>query len=96
MATFIARGVAGGDENVPPAPSESRFSDVSSDHWALKYIEYLAGLAIVLGYDNGTYRPDAEIDRGQLAVYMARAVATPAASQGWGYVPPTHPTFRTS
>jgi hypothetical protein len=94
MAAYIARGIAGGDQNVPAGPSESRFSDIPPDYWALKYIEYLAGLTVVQGYDNGTYRPDGEIDRAQLAVYIARAVATPPGESGLaGYVPPARPTF---
>jgi hypothetical protein len=94
MAAYIARGLAGGDDKVPPGPSESRFSDIPPDYWALKYIEYLAGLTVVEGYPNGTYQPEGEIDRAQLAVYLARALATPPGESGLAnYVPPTKPTF---
>jgi hypothetical protein len=32
---------------------------------------------IVKGYDDGTYLPDVRMDRGQMAVYIARAMVAP-------------------
>jgi hypothetical protein len=79
MAVFIARAVAGSDEQVPAGPPAPSFTDVSTDNWAYKYIEYCKSQSIVEGYDqgNGTfaYRPEDVVNRGQMAVYVARAVA---------------------
>ena len=36
----------------------SKFPDVSSDHWAVGYIGWAAGKAIVNGYEDGTFAPD--------------------------------------
>jgi PKD repeat protein/DNA-binding beta-propeller fold protein YncE len=91
MATFIARALAGGDENVPSGPATPTFTDVSADQWAYRYIEYCAAHDIVLGYTDGTYHPEDTVNRGQMAVYMARTVASPEGMED--FVPPTTATF---
>jgi len=73
MAVYISRAVADGDANVPPGPVEPSFSDVGTDHWAYDHIEYAASQNIVEGYAEGDYRPELELTRGQMAVYVARA-----------------------
>jgi len=96
MAVYIARSVAGGDEAVPApvAGSSPVFTDVGTDHWAYRYVEYCAGQNIVQGYWNDTYRPGEPVNRGQMAVYIARAVANPIGDAGVSEVPAgTTPTF---
>ncbi len=90
MAVFISRAVAGGEEHVPPGPLHASFPDVSTDHWAFKYVEYAKAMNVVVGYPPGLYRPDATLDRGQMAVFIARCLAG-----GDGSVPdgPDSPTF---
>ena len=90
MAVYVSRALAGGDEHVPSGPATPTFLDVDTDHWAYNYIEYAYANDIVIGYPDGTYRPANEVDRGQMAVYMARAI-----SGGDAYVPtgPAVPTF---
>ena len=75
MATYVARSLAGGDDQVPDGPIDPTFPDVPTDHWAYKYVEYTVAANIVVGYDDGTYRPAVPVDRGQMAVYIARALA---------------------
>jgi len=79
MAVFISRsictptGEAGMADYVPPdTPS---FSDVPTDYWAYKYIEYAAEHNTVGGYEDGSYHPEYTLDRGQMAVFIARAMA---------------------
>jgi len=94
MAVFISRALAGGDDHVPTGPALATFSDVPTDHWAFKYVEYAAANTIVGGYDDGTYRPAVEVDRGQMAVFIARAIVTPTDRPDLpSYTPPTEPTF---
>jgi len=98
MAVYIARAVAtptgeaGLAGYTPPAgPS---FPDVAPDHWAYKYIEFARANNIVEGYPDGEYEPSAALDRGQMAVFIARAIATPRGEAGLaGYAPPASPTF---
>ena len=81
MAVFVARGMAGGDSNVPPGPSTATFPDVPTDHWAFRYVEYAVAQGVVSGYDTGTYRPTNPVDRGAMAVFMYRGfIQTEAAA----------------
>jgi len=91
MAVYIARALAGGDENVPSGPSTPTFSDVGEDHWAFRYVEYCAAQEIVSGYGGGTYRPDEVVNRGQMAVFIARMVSVPTGMED--FVPGTTPIF---
>lgn len=75
MAVFIARAIAGNDANVPPGPATASFSDVPTDFWAYRYIEYLKTQQIVGGFGDGTYRPLTIVTRDQMAVFIARAIA---------------------
>jgi len=75
MAVYIARALAGGDDNVPavsayPVPT---FTDVGKDHWAYRHIEYAYAEEVVTGYGGGLYAPANAVDRGQMAVFVARA-----------------------
>jgi len=65
---------------------------VTDEHWAYKYVEYAFANGVVVGFDDGTYQPDWEVDRGQMAVYIARAIATPTGDAGIPD-PPADPTF---
>ena len=77
MAVFIARALAGGDTSVPTGPATATFPDVPTDHWAFKYVEYIRGEGVTEGYPDGTYRPEVEVTRDQMAVYVQRAFALP-------------------
>jgi hypothetical protein len=94
MAVFMSRALAGGDAGVPPGPPEATFPDVPTDHWAYKYIEYIAASNVSRGYPEGYYRPTLAVDRGQMAVFVARSVVSPLGEEGLAdYTPPTTPTF---
>jgi hypothetical protein len=78
MAVYIARALAGGDGGVaPPRPGTQSFSDVPADHWAFRYIESCSAESVVQGYSDGSYKPDDTVNRGQMAVYIARAMVSP-------------------
>jgi hypothetical protein len=94
MAVYIARAVAGSEGAIPTGPAEPTFSDVPTDHWAYRYVEYAAAQGIVQGYPGGAYRPDVEVSRGQMAVYIARAdVPLEERPDLPGYPPPASPSF---
>jgi len=75
MAVFISRAMAGGEANVPSGPGTATFSDVPTDYWAFKYVEYCVQQDVVGGYPDGLYHPTDPVDRGQMAVFIARAMA---------------------
>jgi hypothetical protein len=74
MAAFIARAHAGGDANVPPGPPAPSFLDVPLEHSQYKYVEYCKSRGIVFGYPDGLYHPGYTVDRGTMAIYIARAI----------------------
>jgi hypothetical protein len=90
MAVFIARALAGGDAEVPTGPAQASFADVPVDHWAFRHVEHVHARAVVTGYPDGLYRPEREVNRGQMAVFVSRSLLGP------GSVPPEprgEPTF---
>jgi hypothetical protein len=92
MAVYISRAMAGGDAFVRAAPATATFPDVPTDQWASKYVEYAVGEGVVSGYADGRYRPGVQLDRGQMAVFIARALVAPSGDAGVPD-PPVKPTF---
>ena len=94
MAIYISRALAGGDANVPTGPVQPSFSDVPTDDVAYRYVEYAHANEIVFGYpDTLRYHPEYDVDRGQMAVFVARAIATPTGEPGMATYIPTTTTF---
>jgi hypothetical protein len=88
MAVYISRALAGGDENVPAFGGTPSFPDVDETHWALDYVEYAVEQNVVAGYADGTYHPEDEVTRDQMAVYVARALVAPTGEAALAdYVP---------
>ncbi len=70
------------------------FYDVPSDHWAFEAVEAAYQNNIVAGYADGSYQPTWDVTRGQMAVFIARSIATPTGEAGLSsYLPPSKPTF---
>lgn len=59
---------------VSPAPPAQTFLDVPPSHLFYQYIEALAASGITAGCGGGNYCPDASMTRGQMAVFLARAL----------------------
>jgi PKD repeat protein len=94
MAVYISRALAGGDAKVPTGPATATFSDVPTDYWAFRYVEYAVSKNVVKGYSDGTYKPTDQVTRDQMAVFVARAIATPTAGADLvNYTPPATATF---
>jgi hypothetical protein len=75
MAVYIQRAL---DLNL--APYTKNFSDVAASDWDAQQIQALVDSGIVLGYPDNTYRPNDIVNRGQMAVYIARGMAGGAAN----------------
>jgi hypothetical protein len=94
VAVYIARAVAGGDDLVPAGPGEPSFVDVPASHWAYRYVEYAREMGIVGGFPDGRYRPADEVNRAEMAAFIARSVVLPTGEDGLqSYQPPDQPTF---
>ncbi len=58
----------------PPAAGAATFDDVLWNHPLYQYVEALAASGITSGCGNGNYCPDNTLTRGQMAVFLAKAL----------------------
>ena len=59
---------------VSPSPSTATFSDVPTSHPFFQFVEALAASGITAGCGTGIYCPDSPLTRGQMAVFLAKAL----------------------
>ncbi len=59
---------------ISPPPVTASFSDVPTGHIFFQYIEALNASGITGGCGNGKYCPDNPLTRGQMAVFLAKAL----------------------
>jgi beta propeller repeat protein len=73
MPVFIARAKGwvsiGDDMNTAP----QLFGDVPAGYWSGTAIEACVENGVVQGYEDGTYKPELNVSRDQMAVYISRA-----------------------
>lgn len=50
------------------------FTDIKTNHWAKRDIEYLVARQIISGYSDGTYRPDKGVTRAEFTVLLIKAL----------------------
>lgn len=65
---------AGWKRQISPAPDTATFDDVPTEHIFFRHIEALADSAITSGCDADNFCPDAPLTRGQMAVFLAKAL----------------------
>lgn len=72
------------------------FSDVSPSHTFYNFIRRLKEWGITTGYSDGTYKPDANITRGEMAKFIVQGLESRGVtcqygqSQAFSDVPPSH------
>jgi hypothetical protein len=73
----------------PPfaAPTTPTFSDVGTAHPFFREVEWLTGIGIAQGFDDGTFRPGATVSRQAVAAFLFRI------SGEVGYVAPERSSF---
>lgn len=59
---------------VSPAPAVATFGDVPTSHGFFQFVEALAGSGITAGCGSGKYCPDLPLTRGQMAVFLSKAL----------------------
>jgi hypothetical protein len=59
---------------VSPAPQTPTFNDVPTGHPFFRYVEALAAAGITGGCGANNYCPDAPLTRGQMAVFLSKAL----------------------
>jgi hypothetical protein len=59
---------------VSPAPATATFGDVPTSHPFFQFVEALVASGITAGCGGGNYCPDAPLTRGQMAVFLSKAL----------------------
>jgi hypothetical protein len=67
-ATMISRALG-----LDGTKRSSSFTDVSSQSYAVGYIESAVEIGIIKGYSDQTFRPNEIVNRGEMAIFLARA-----------------------
>jgi len=85
-------------EPVEPKPTpqpeeESTFSDVPRDHWAWTMIQAMAKQGVITGYSDGTFKPNAPVQRQHVALMLARAMELEPKKEALAFndISATHP-----
>lgn len=56
------------------AKGATQFSDVPADHWASGYINLATGNGVIIGYPDGTFKPEANVNYAEAATMLVRAL----------------------
>ena len=67
-AEFLALLCDFAGKNVAGTNTASRYSDVPSSHWAIKYINYATEQSWVSGIGGGLFQPDRNVSRTEICV----------------------------
>jgi hypothetical protein len=73
-ADYFTEAIIGYKLQVSPAPGSPTFGDVPVSHPFFQYIEALSASGITGGCGSGNYCPDAPLTRGQMAVFLSKAL----------------------
>ncbi len=73
LAVMLARA-----KNLSPQPDKAKFLDLSSGHWAAGAIGAARAAGYLRGYPDGTFRPEKEVTRAEVAVLLNKAFAPQA------------------
>jgi len=92
MAVFLIKTLG----VTPTSPATPRFSDVPASHPFYAFIEEMAARKITSGCGGGRYCPDDPVTRGQMAVFLIKALGitpTAPATPRFGDVLREHPFY---
>ncbi len=82
MAAFLVRALG-----ESPAGGTGSFSDVPGGLWFSGFVERVAQLGISTGYTDGTFRPNSPMSRGEMAVFLLRALDLTPSTPSFSDVP---------
>ena len=55
-------------------PAQAFYSDMDQNHWAYQSIKFLTEVGVVVGYPDGTYKPDIPVTRAEFASMAIKAL----------------------
>ncbi|BAZ69296.1 hypothetical protein NIES4106_40670 [Fischerella sp. NIES-4106] len=64
------------ESTAKPTPVNTSFSDMSG-HWAVAFVEALLNKGLISGFGDGTFKPEAPINRAQYAAVIAKTFELP-------------------
>lgn len=70
-------------------PRTTNFSDIPASHKNSGYIQSAVEAGVIKGYNDGTFKPNNKVTRGQMAAFLGRAFDLPASSTTFKDVKPT-------
>ncbi len=77
-----------------PQPEEDiTFSDVPKNHWAWTMIQSMVKQRVITGYPDGTFKPNAPVQRQHVALMLTRAMELELKKEALAFddIPATHP-----
>ncbi|MEK4371676.1 S-layer homology domain-containing protein [Paenibacillus sp. FSL R5-0473] len=94
MATIAYRWMQQQASNTTVNGPAISFTDVSADLWAVDAIAYVQSAGLMVGYNDGTFKPDSKLTRAEavkvLNVLFNRTPLTGAVTPTFSDVPATH------
>lgn len=61
-------------------PAQAFYTDMDQNHWAYQSIKFLTEVGVVVGYPDGTYKPDIPVTRAEFASMAIKALGQEDAS----------------
>ena len=55
-------------------PANAFYTDMDENHWAYQSIKFLTEVGVVVGYPDGTYKPDIPVTRAEFASMAIKAL----------------------
>lgn len=56
------------------SPAQAFYTDMDQNHWAYQSIKFLTEIGVVVGYPDGTYKPDIPVTRAEFASMAIKAL----------------------
>jgi hypothetical protein len=82
-AQFAKIVVCAMDKEDEASAVSSPFYDVPQGHWALPYINYVTANGIIVGYSDGSFRPDEKINYAEALTVLIRMLGYTEADVGY-------------
>ena len=88
VAVMVAKAV-----KLDGTPRATKFSDVSKSNANSGYIQSAVEAGIINGYNDGTFKPTAQVTRGHMAAFISRAFDLPTGTKSFSDVPKGHTAY---
>ena len=56
------------------APANAFYTDMDESHWCYQSIKFLTEIGVLVGYPDGTYKPDIPVSRAEFASMVIKSL----------------------